>query len=140
MADNSGDIVSWSINAQIPGGPSMNASGKLSIDSYCVYDNIAVSKNAPTTVNLPPSAGASLILIKAADNNLAKYLKYQLEGAGDWISLNGPLMLIGNSAGLAKWTSKIVFKYDVPAAPAGGNTPAIPDNTAVYILIGKTSA
>lgn len=140
MANTSGDIVSWSVNAQIPGGPGRAVSGKLSVDSYFVYDNIIVPKGTPTTVNLPPSTGASLILINAADNNLAQYLAYQLEGTGDWISLNGPLMLIGNSAELAKWTSKIVFKYDPPAPTTGSKTTLIPDTGAVSILMGKTSA
>jgi hypothetical protein len=136
--------VTWKTTGKIPEGPSMDASGKIFVDSYNMI-SINVPSKGKATARLPESDGiVSLILIKTTDDKLYPYLSYELEfsdgKSGEKQFGGNPLMLLGGAIELVKLPKRVTIWYspDTPAPTLPDcKTPQIPD-APVSILIGSS--
>lgn len=149
MADNSDNIVKWALTGKIMDGPTLAATGKISVDSYNVINISVPAKTKGKTAKLPQGDGKiCLMQIKAADDSLYPYLSYELEyeskdkKPGEKFFGDSPLMFIGPAVELIEPPKSITIWYN-PKTPAtlgpDCKPPVVPD-AAITILIGYTSS
>jgi hypothetical protein len=127
--------IKANLSVQIPGGPQLNATQILKLESYRYFDITLDGKKLKNTVILTEIQKLSLILVKVtstfAQGSTSK-LEYQI-GSGTSSVVDTPLLLLGSwiRSMIASDELKLVFDFKIATGEAYSK-----DSIKVEIITG----
>lgn len=117
--------IDWSFNVNVPNGPTIPASNKLSVDAYDKIE-VVISAGSNKKVNVQPPDKAHLLLITVTDDYDAA-LTYTVTGGVSDVSLDGPHLFIGSGIEKLLGTTPEEFEFKNGTA----------NDVTISVLVGR---
>lgn len=117
------EVISWTVDVKVAGGPSMSASPSIAVDGYDVIEVVVDAGDSPDVGVVPGPSTVELLMLTASRYD--PLLSYAFDG-GTPVVLDGPQLFTGGMI-VAAFTDPEVITI----------TNGTPETVTVSVLVGR---
>jgi hypothetical protein len=90
--------ISWSMTAQVPGGPKLSLSKTFEVGAYDVVEEV-LSDTTPKTLDVQPSSSSDLVkFLIVSSTQYSENITYSVNSDSTSIKLDAPQVFLGEGA------------------------------------------
>lgn len=127
-----GEKISLTMSARVSGGLNLSMVEEIEIDAYDKIE-VLVEASGAKTVEVQPNAGDKVLFLLIRSDRYGADLTYQVNGAGDDVSLDTPQVFIGKGSvsRLGAAPESLAFANNLVGPDAG--------DASIEVLVGRNA-